>query len=111
MMAPVSAGLMDETGGLLLSMAVAGAGALLYGRISGIVRLPGGAADRVRAFEARAALVARPQNRPAIPASSLSSISGWPDSLRRRLTRSTIAGWVLNKPRALWSSFLTGLTT
>ena len=109
-MAPVNAGLTDEGGGLLLCLAAAGAGALLYGRLSGLVRLPGGTVERIRAFEARAALVAKPQFRPAMLPSPLSSISGWPLSLRRRLMRSTMAGWVLNRPRALCSSFLTGLT-
>ena len=109
-MAPVNAGLTDEGGGLLLCLAAAGAGALLYGRLSGLVRLPGGTVERIRAFEARAALVAKPQFRPAMLPSPLSSISGWPLSLRRRLMRSTMAGWVLNRPLALCSSFLTGLT-
>jgi len=110
-MAPVNAGIIGETGGLLICLGVSLAGALLYGRITGLVRLPAGTSERIRAFEANAARVAQPQNRPAIPASSLSSISGWPLSARSRLTRSTMAGWVLNRPRALWSSFLTGLTT
>ena len=110
-MAPVNAGLMGETGGLVLCLGIAGAGALLYGRITGFVRLPHGTAERIAGFEAGAALLAAPQRRPAMLPISLSSMSGWPVSLRSRLMRSTMAGWVLNKPRALWSSFLTGLTT
>jgi hypothetical protein len=111
LMAPVNAGLMGETGGLLLCLGIAGAGALLYGRIIGLVRVPDTVAAWISRFEAGAALVAAPQRRPAMVPISLSSMSGWPVSLRSRLMRSTMAGWVLNKPRALWSSFLTGLTT
>jgi len=109
MMAPLNAGLIDETGGLVLCLMATSAGALLYGRITGFVRLPDGTAERIREFERRAAVVA--QRKPAISSSPLSSISGWPLSARSRLMRSTMAGWVLNKPRALLSSFLTGLTT
>ncbi len=109
-MAPVSAGLIDETGGLLLCVGAGLAGMLVYGRMVGLVRLPDGTTERIRAFEAGAALVAAPQRRPAMVPISLSSISGWPVSLRKRLMRSTMAGWVLNKPLALCSSFLTGLT-
>jgi MFS family permease len=111
LMAPVNAGLMGETGGLVLCLGIAGAGALLYGRITGLVRLPDGTSERIAGLEAGAALVAATQRRPAMLPISLSSMSGWPVSLRSRLMRSTMAGWVLNKPRALWSSFLTGLTT
>ena len=75
-----------------------------------VVRVPDGVQDRVRAFEAGAALLAAPQRRPAMAPIPLSSISGWPVSFRSRLMRSTMAGWVLNRPRALCSSFLTGLT-
>ena len=110
LMAPVNAGLIDETGGLLLCLLVAGVGVLLYGRITGVVRLPDGMVERIRDFEAGAALVAAPQRRPAMAPISLSSISGWPVSLRSRLMRSTMAGWVLKRPLALCSSFLTGLT-
>jgi len=110
-MAPVKAGLIDETGGLLLCVVAGVAGVILYARITGLLRLPDGTAARVAAFEASAALLASPQRRPAMAPIWLSSISGWPVSLRKRLMRSTMAGWVLNKPRALWSSFLTGLTT
>ena len=110
LMAPVNAGLIDETGGLLLCLLVAGVGVLLYGRITGVVRLPDGMVERIRDFEAGAALVAAPQRRPAMAPISLSSISGWPVSLRSRLMRSTMAGWVLNRPLALCSSFFTGLT-
>ena len=109
-MAPVSAGYVDETGGLLLCLALSGAGALLYGRLAGVVRLPDGSGEWLRAFEVRAALLAEPQLRPAMVPSWPSSISGWPLSFRNRFTRSTMAGWVLNRPRALCSSFLTGLT-
>ena len=109
-MAPVSAGIIDETGGLALCVAAGAAGMLLYGRMVGIVRLPDGTIERLRAFEGGAALVAAPQRRPAMAPIPLSSISGWPVSLRNRLMRSTIAGWVLNRPLALCSSFLTGLT-
>ena len=110
LMAPVYAGLIGETGGLVLCLLAAGAGALLYGRITGFVRLPDGTVERIRDFEAGAALVAAPQRRPAMPAMPLSSISGWPVSFRNRLMRSTMAGWVLKRPLALCSSFLTGLT-
>ena len=58
LMAPVHAGLMGETGGLVLCLVVAGAGALLYGRITGFVRLPEGTVERLRAFEAGAREVA-----------------------------------------------------
>jgi len=110
LMTPVNAGLIGETGGLVLCLGIAATGALLYGRIAGFVRLPNGTLERIAAFEAGAALVAAPQRRPAMEAISLSSISGWPVSLRKRLMRSTMAGWVLNRPRALCSSFLTGFT-
>lgn len=109
-MAPVTLGFMDETGGLILCVLAGLAGVLVYGRMVGLVRLPHGTGERIRAFEARAALVAGPQRRPAIAPMLLSSISGWPVSLRSRLMRSTMAGWVLKSPRALMSSFLTGLT-
>ncbi len=68
LMAPVNAGLIDETGGLVLCLAIAGAGALLYGRITGLVRLPDGTAERIAAFEAGAALLYAPQRRPAMVA-------------------------------------------
>jgi predicted MFS family arabinose efflux permease len=108
-MAPVQAGLIDETGGLVICLMLASTGALLYGRIAGLVRLPDGTVERVRTFEQQAAMVA--QRKPAISSSPLSSIGGWPVNVRNRLIRSTMAGWVLNRPRALLSSFLTGLTT
>jgi MFS family permease len=109
-MIPVSMGYMDETGGLILCVLAGLAGVLLYARMVGLMRLPDGTVERLRAFEARAALVAAPQRRPAIAPMLLSSISGWPVSLRSLLMRSTMAGWVLKSPRALMSSFLTGLT-
>lgn len=109
-MVPVSAGVIDEAGGLLICVAAGIGGMLVYGRMVGLVRLPDGTVERIRAFEGRAALVGAPQRRPAMAAMPLSSISGWPVSLRSRLMRSTIAGWVLNRPLALCSSFLTGLT-
>ncbi len=87
-MAPVHVGLIDESGGLVVCLVAAGTGALLYARLAWGL-----------------------QRRPAISATPLSSISGWPVSLRSRLIRSTMAGWVLKTPRALLSSFLTGLTT
>lgn len=90
-MAPVGAGIIDETGGLVLCFATSLAGALLYARLAGLASLL--------------------QRRPASSAMPLSSISGWPVSCRNRLMRSTMAGWVLKRPRALLSSFLTGLTT
>ena len=96
-MAPVQAGLLDETGGLALCLLAAGGGALLYARLAG-AHVPAG-------------VVAFAQRRPAMAAISPSPTSGWPLSFRSRLMRSTMAGWVLNKPRALLSSFLTGLTT
>jgi MFS family permease len=89
-LAPVKAGIIDETGGLLLCVLAGIAGVTVYGRMLGIVRLP--------------------QRRPAMLAIPLASISGWPVSLRNRLMRSMIAGWVLKSPRALMSSFFTGFT-
>lgn len=109
-MAPVTAGYLDETGGLLLCAVAGVAGVLVYGRMLGLVRLPDGTVERMRAVGAGAARVAAPQRRPAISAMPLSSISGWPVSLRSRLMRSTMAGWVLNRPLALCSSFFTGFT-
>ena len=109
-MAPVTAGYFDETGGLLLCAVSGLAGVAVYGRMLGVLRVPDRVQRRIRAFEAGAALVAAPYRRPAMAPISLSSISGWPVSLRSRLMRSTMAGWVLNKPLALCSSFLTGLT-
>jgi MFS family permease len=110
MMAPVTAGYIDETGGLLLCAVSGLAGVAVYGRMLGVVRVPDRVQRRIRAFEAGAALLAEPQRRPAMAPIPLSSISGWPVSLRSRLMRSTMAGWVLNKPLALCSSFFTGLT-
>ena len=79
------------------------AGMLVYSRMSGAwdmgvaaLRRLAGALASLSAWSARGL-----QRRPATPAIPLSSISGWPVSLRNRLMRSTIAGWVLNKPRAL----------
>ena len=109
-MAPVTAGYIDETGGLLLCAASGLAGVAVYGRMLGLVRVPDGVQERVSAFEAGAALLAAPQRRPAMAPMPLSSISGWPVSRRSRLMRSTIAGWVLKSPRALCSSFFTGFT-
>jgi MFS family permease len=93
-MAPLHAGLIDETGGLLICMTVAAAGALMYVRLS-----------------RRTRRAASPQSSPASALTPASSSSGWPVIRRSRLMRSTIAGWVLKRPLALLSSFLTGLTT
>lgn len=101
-MTPISLGLLDETGGLLLCAGSMLAGAVLYARLSG---LAGIAAQK--AAGARASV----QRRPAISAMPLSSTGGWPVSARSRLMRSTMAGWVLKRPLALLSNFLTGLTT
>jgi predicted MFS family arabinose efflux permease len=95
--APIHVGLLDETGGLLLCTLAAGAGALMYVRLSGLGRLP-------------AVLLRRFQSSPASARTPGSSSSGWPVSRRSRLMRSTMAGWVLKRPLALLSSFLTGLT-
>lgn len=104
-MAPIQAGIMDETGGLLMLTGVMAAGALLYARFSGLASL----ATRVLAG-ALAFIAPRRQRSPASAATPLSSTSGCPVSLRNRLMRSTVAGWVLKRPLALLSSFLTGLT-
>lgn len=107
-MAPVSAGIVNETGGLVICLVTASAGAILYARLAGL-RLPDAAREWLHRVERDAAIVA--QRRPAISATSSSSMAGWPVSVRNRLMRSTMAGWVLKTPRALLSSFLTGLTT
>jgi predicted MFS family arabinose efflux permease len=111
-MAPISAGLADETGGLLVSATLMVAGMLVYSRVSGVWDVGVSGVRRLTGLLATLAdRSARGlQRRPAMPAMPLSSISGWPVSLRSRLMRSTMAGWVLNSPRALWSSFLTGFT-
>ncbi len=101
-MAPIRAGITDETGGLLIAALCMVAGAVLYARLSGLAGLPGRAASDLRL---------RLQRSPASSLTPLSSISGWPVSLRSRLMRSSVAGWVLKRPLALLSSFLTGLTT
>ncbi len=108
-MAPVYLGLIDETGGLAICLVAASTGAVLYARILGLLHLPEGSADRLR--HARLRLGGTAQGGPAISVRPLSSIAGWPVRARSRLMRSTMAGWVLKRPRALLSSFLTGLTT
>ena len=100
--APIQVGLMDSTGGLILCVLATGAGAAIYLHLVGLTRLP-------RRALRRAALAL--QSRPARALMPASSSSGWPVMRRSRLMRSTIAGWVLKRPRALLSSFLTGLTT
>jgi predicted MFS family arabinose efflux permease len=100
-MAPVQAGLIDETGGLLLCMVASASGAILYARLAGY-RVPA---------RLKGAASAIAQWRPASSLIPASSTSGWPVIRRSRLMRSAIAGWVLKRPRALLSSFLTGLTT
>ena len=102
-MLPLSAGLTSEAGGLLVCAGLMVAGMLVYSRISGLWDVGVAVLRRLAAFTVLVAAGAarRLQRRPAIPAMPLSSISGWPVSLRSRLMRSTIAGWVLNKPRAL----------
>jgi hypothetical protein len=116
--APVHAGLLDETGGLLICMVAAGAGALMYVRLSGMAHRSAGvmrrAASSLRpemrssASEGAGAVA---QSRPASALMPVSSSSGWPVRRRSRLMRSTMAGWVLKRPLALLSSFLMGLTT
>lgn len=101
LMAPVSAGIMDETGGLVICMVAAATGSLLYLRIAGY-HVP------ARLTRARHAVA---QWRPASSRIPVSSTSGWPVIRRSLLMRSSMAGWVLKRPRALLSSFLTGLTT
>ena len=100
--APIHAGLLDETGGLLICTLAAGTGALLYVRLSGLDRLPRRLLGLVGATA---------QSSPASALTPASSSSGWPVIRRSRLMRSTMAGWVLKRPLALLSSFLTGLTT
>jgi predicted MFS family arabinose efflux permease len=120
--APIQLGLMDETGGLLLCAIATGAGAVIYLRLAGLGRLPGLALGRVaiefqlwrgRGLGLGLSSVVRPvlQSSPLRALMPASSSSGWPVSLRSRLMRSTMAGWVLKRPMALLSSFLTGLTT
>jgi predicted MFS family arabinose efflux permease len=101
-MAPVQAGLLDETGGLLLCLAASASGAVVYLRLIGHAQVPRRVADGAR----RAA-----QRRPASSLIPSASTGGWPVISRSRLMRSSMAGWVLKRPRALLSSFLTGLTT
>jgi hypothetical protein len=101
-MLPVHAGVLDELGGLLVCVLAAGAGAIMYARLAGLPR---------RLRRVAASVVTRPQSRPASARTPASSSSGWPVIRRSRLMRSTIAGWVLKRPLALLSSFLTGLTT
>jgi MFS family permease len=110
--APIHAGVLDETGGLLVCTLAAGAGALMYVRLSGI----GGRAARwlrraTMPLRARPRAGAVAQSSPTSVLMPASSSSGCPDSLRSRLMRSTMAGWVLKRPLALLSSFLMGLTT
>jgi MFS family permease len=111
-MTPLSTGLTNEVGGLLLCAALGLAGMLVYSRMSGLWDV--GVAALVQLSAWLGTLVAqaggRLQRRPAMLAMPVSSISGWPLRRRSRLMRSTMAGWVLNRPRALWSSFFTGLT-
>jgi len=109
-MAPVQAGLVDETGGLLICLGATAAGAVMYARLSGLADRPQRAGQRVAAAGTRRAL-RWAQWRPASSLIPASSTSGWPVIRRSRLMRSAIAGWVLKTPRALLSSFLTGLTT
>ncbi len=108
-MAPVAAGLVDETGGLLICLGATTAGAVMYARLSGLANAPRRAGQRVGVRTRRA--LGWAQWRPASSLIPASSTSGWPLIRRSRLMRSTIAGWVLKTPRALLSSFLTGLTT
>jgi MFS family permease len=123
-MVPLHAGLIDETGGLLLCTVVAAAGALMYVRLAGLGgQLIAPARRRIeRRRSATAALVAveveradasatEAQSSPARALTPASSSGGWPLMRRSRLMRSTMAGWVLKRPIALLSSFLTGLTT
>ncbi len=100
-MVPVYAGLVDETGGLFICLVVSATGALAYARLAGF---------HVPAELRRSARTAV-QWRPASSLMPAASTSGWPVIRRSRLMRSSIAGWVLKRPRALLSSFLTGLTT
>jgi hypothetical protein len=116
--APVHAGLLDETGGLLICMLAAGAGALMYVRLSGMGRRFARTMQRAaRSLRPQAlpsdgaGAAAGPYSRPASALMPVSSSSGWPVSRRSRLMRSTMAGWVLKRPLALLSSFLMGLTT
>jgi predicted MFS family arabinose efflux permease len=108
-MAPIAIGLTDVTGGLLICVLSMATGAVIYARISGLWWVVERALGRAWAAARPAAAWA--QRRPASAGRLLSSISGSPERVRRRLMRSTIAGWVLKRPLALLSSFLTGLTT
>lgn len=103
-MLPIQLGLMDETAGLLLCATAVFSGALVYAHLAG---LTGYFASRVR----RLRIPAIGQSSPASALMPVSSSSGWPESRRSRLMRSVMAGWVLKRPLALLSSFLTGLTT
>jgi MFS family permease len=121
--APVHAGLIDETGGLIICMVAAGAGALMYVRLVGWCRLTRrllALTRRVTTLPRRAATLRSgplaplgtvAQSSPASALTPAASSSGWPVRRRSRLMRSTMAGWVLKRPLALLSSFLTGLTT
>ena len=57
-MAPVQAGIVNETGGLLICLAATGAGALLYARLSGLSSVPHVAGRRVRHGARRALALA-----------------------------------------------------
>jgi MFS family permease len=126
-MVPLHAGLIDETGGLLLCTTVAAAGALMYVRLSGLgSRLTGRlrrpaevtrplsesvTSDASDPLDDRTDQPAEGHSSPASARTPSASSSGWPVIRRSRLMRSTIAGWVLKRPLALLSSFFTGLTT
>lgn len=123
-MVPLHAGLIDETGGLVLCTTVAAAGALMYLRLSGLgARVAGRLRGRVEAALPVSASAASDapvsqvdgstdgHSSPASARTPAASSSGWPVMRRSRLMRSTMAGWVLKRPLAALSSFLTGLTT